>query len=234
MSAVEEPNPDFGPHPVLQHNKAATEKREISEIEQAHDGDDDLDKGAVARYDKIDSELAKYAGGEAIDISPEESTRLRRMIDKRVLAIMIATYFIQAIDKGTLSFAAIMGIKEDTDSDGTRYNWLTTCIYLTILIVEYPQNYIIARVPVAKYLSFSIVAWGTVLAATAACNSFPAMVVVRTLLGLFESACQPAFVVLSSIWYKREEQASRVTYCKLWYFLPPLIRVRVRLLTEIC
>lgn len=38
----------------------------------------------------------------------------------------------------------------------------------------------------------------------------------RILLGLFESACQPAFVVLSSIWYKREEQASRVTY---WYMM---------------
>lgn len=61
-----------------------------------------------------------------------------------------------------------------------------------------------------------IVAWGVVLACTAACTNFTGLVVVRTLLGLFESACQPAFVVLSSIWYKREEQASRVTY---WYMM---------------
>lgn len=82
------------------------------------------------------------------------------------------------------------------------------------MIVEYPQNYIIARVPIAKYLSAMIIAWGAVLACTAACKNFTGLVIVRTLLGLFESACQPAFVLLSSIWYKREEQAARVT---VWY-----------------
>jgi len=35
-----------------------------------------------------------------------------------VLAIMIATYFLQAIDKGTMSFASIMGIREDTNLTG--------------------------------------------------------------------------------------------------------------------
>jgi hypothetical protein len=42
------------------------------------------------------------------------------MIDKRVLVIMIATYFIQAIDKGTLSFASIMGIIPDTKLVGQQ------------------------------------------------------------------------------------------------------------------
>lgn len=97
-----------------------------------------------------------------------------------------------------------------------QYQWLTTCIYITILIVEYPQNWLIARVPIAKYLSFSIMAWGSVLACTAACTTFAGLVTVRTLLGLFESVCQPAFVVLSATWYRREEQASRVTY---WYMM---------------
>ena len=97
-----------------------------------------------------------------------------------------------------------------------QYSWLTTCIYITILIVEYPQNFLIARVPIAKYLSFSIMCWGAVLACTAACTTFTGLVTVRTLLGLFESVCQPAFVVISSTWYKREEQASRVTY---WYMM---------------
>jgi MFS family permease len=82
--------------------------------------------------------------------------------------------------------------------------------------MERKQNYIIARVPVAKYLGFSIMAWGAVLACHAACTNFAGLATVRVLLGLFESACQPAFVVLSSVWYKREEQASRVTY---WYMM---------------
>lgn len=167
-------------------------------------------------YENVDKELAQYVSEMRIDITPEKNAELLRKIDKRVLVVMVTTYFLQAIDKGTLSFASIMGILDDTHLTGQDYSWLTTCIYITILIVEYPQNWIIARVPIAKYLSFSIVAWGAVLACTAACSDFKGLVTVRTLLGLFESACQPSFVLLSSIWYRREEQASRVTY---WYMM---------------
>ena len=167
-------------------------------------------------FSKVDKELAQYVSDVRIEISPEKNAQLLKMIDKRVLSVMVATYFLQAIDKGTLSFASIMGIREDTNLTGQDYSWLTTCIYITILIVEYPQNWTIARVPIAKYLSFSIIAWGVVLACTAACHNFLGLVIVRTLLGLFESACQPAFIVLSSIWYRREEQAARVTY---WYMM---------------
>lgn len=102
-------------------------------------------KKAHQDYDAVDKELAQYVSDARIDISPERSAELRRKIDRRVLSVMVVTYFLQAIDKGTLSFASIMGIIADTKLVGQEYSWLTTCIYITILIVEYPQNWIIAR-----------------------------------------------------------------------------------------
>ncbi|RYP68866.1 hypothetical protein DL771_006405 [Monosporascus sp. 5C6A] len=222
MSAKEIPDPD-----IVQSHGGEGAKKLIAENEHARPlSVDDAEEARKAEgrmnYDKMDKELAKYAGDVRIDFTPEENIRLRKLIDKRVLVVMILTYFLQAIDKGTLSFAAIMKLPEDTgltDEKGNvtqQFPWLTSCIYITILIVEYPQNWIITRVPVGKYLGFSIVAWGAVLACHAACKNFVGLIVVRTLLGLFESACQPAFVVLSSMWYRREEQASRVTY---WYMM---------------
>lgn len=86
--------------------KAASTHKE--DIERKASLAEDVSKGDQTQYHKIDKELAKYAGGEAIHISPEESTRLRKMIDKRVLLVMILTYFLQAIDKGTLSFAYVV------------------------------------------------------------------------------------------------------------------------------
>lgn len=59
-------------------------------------------------YEKLDKELAEYVSDARIEISPEKSAELRRKIDRRVLVIMVGTYFLQAIDKGTLSFASIM------------------------------------------------------------------------------------------------------------------------------
>jgi hypothetical protein len=118
-------NPDVvGPlaadRPSADNNRI--EKRDtLAEIERAQSAaDPDLDKADHVRYEKVDKELAQYINAEAIEISVEENTRLRRMIDKRVLVIMILTYFIQAIDKGTLSFASIMGIREDAGLHGQQ------------------------------------------------------------------------------------------------------------------
>jgi hypothetical protein len=113
---------------------------------------------------------------------------------------MVFTYFLQALDKGTLSFAVIMGIKTDLCLVGQQYSWLTTCIYIAVLIVEYPTNFLIQRLPVAKYLGGSIILWGSILALHAALKNFAGTVALRTLLGIFEAVCQPAFLILCSIW----------------------------------
>lgn len=65
------------------------------------------------------------------------------MVHKRVLVVMIVTYFGQTMDKlsdvpscflvlanlssRTISFASIMGIVQDTHLVGQQYVWLTTC-----------------------------------------------------------------------------------------------------------
>ncbi|KAI9498163.1 major facilitator superfamily domain-containing protein [Zychaea mexicana] len=165
---------------------------------------------------RIDPELAKYAGGEIIEVDEATNKRLKNMLFRRVLFIMTVTYFLQALDKGTLSFASIMNLIEDTNLVGQQYSWLTTCIYIAVLIVEYPINWIIQRVPIAKFLAFNILAWSTVLAFHAMCTNFVGLLVCRTLLGIFEASCQPTFVVLSSMWFKREEQAMIVT---VWYMM---------------
>ena len=90
---------------------------------------DDVEKDHV-NYAKVDSELARYVGDGRIDIPPEENTRLRRMIDRRVLVIMIATYFLQAIDKGTMSFASIMGTIDDTGLHGQQVCFGSIMMYM--------------------------------------------------------------------------------------------------------
>ncbi|KAF2756576.1 MFS transporter [Pseudovirgaria hyperparasitica] len=191
------------------------DKQDIDMVERVMSGDTDLQKDHV-NYNRIDKELAKYTDATAIAISPEENMRLKKMVDRRVLPVMVFTYFLQALDKGTLSFASIMGIQTDANLHGQQYPWLTTCIYIAILFVEYPTNRIIQHVPIAKYLGFNIIAWGTVLAFHALTHNFAGLVAVRVLLGIFEAVCQPSFMVMSSMWYKREEQAQTVTY---WYMM---------------
>ncbi|KAK6334065.1 hypothetical protein TWF696_002567 [Orbilia brochopaga] len=206
---------DINPRPAAA--VAADEKpADISHLEKVTSTDEYPEKDCID-FDRVDAEVAKYADpSRVVVITPEENKRLKRMIDRRVLAVMVFTYFLQALDKGTLSFASIMNIRQDNNLVGQQYSWLTTCIYIAILIVEYPINWVIQRVPIAKALGVCVVIWGSILALHAATHNFAGLVTVRTLLGIFEAVCQPSFVVLSGMWYKREEQAEAVTY---WYMM---------------
>ncbi|KAF2166292.1 hypothetical protein M409DRAFT_66760 [Zasmidium cellare ATCC 36951] len=190
-----------------------TKAMDAAEIERVMTPDDDLKKDKQD-YGRIDAEVAKYTEGHAITISDAENSRLKKLIDKRVLTIMVFTYFLQALDKGTLSFTSIMNLPQDLHLVGQQYSWLTTCIYIAILIVEYPINWLVQRLPIAKFLGGCIIIWGGILALHAAASNFAGICALRTLLGIFEAVCQPTFLIMSSMWYKREEQVLIVSF---WY-----------------
>uniref|UniRef100_A0A8H7N6Y8 Major facilitator superfamily (MFS) profile domain-containing protein n=1 Tax=Bionectria ochroleuca TaxID=29856 RepID=A0A8H7N6Y8_BIOOC len=170
----------------------------------------------------VDNEVARYVGENRVHIDDAENKRLKRMIDKRILVVMIVTYFTQSLDRGTMSFASIMGIIDDAKLGHNQYSWFTTIMYLVVLVAEYPENWILQRVPIAKWLSINIILWGAVLALHAVGSNFGGLLALRGLLGLFETVCQPAFVLLSSTWYKKEEQASTIIY---WYMMNGLQQI---------
>jgi len=95
-----------------------TEDADNVRIEQMESGGFEGKK--IPDFDRVDGEVAKYASDVKIVIDEATNSRLRTLIDRRVLAIMIFTYFLQALDKGTLSFASIMGIQKDTGLHGQQ------------------------------------------------------------------------------------------------------------------
>ncbi|KAK9774366.1 hypothetical protein SCAR479_08971 [Seiridium cardinale] len=90
--------------------------------------------------------------------------------------------FVQAVDKGASSFASIMGLQEDTNRQGSE------------------ENYIIQRVPIAKWLGINVFLWGATVALMAAWHNVTGLVTVRAFLGAFEAVCQPTFTVLSGMY----------------------------------
>jgi len=80
--------------PEVQHDDEKRNSPDIAPMEHVELGYEDLSKDHM-NWDRVDSEVAKYANDVAIDISPEENSRLKRLVDKRVLSIMVFTYFLQ-------------------------------------------------------------------------------------------------------------------------------------------
>lgn len=168
---------------------------------------------AAIAEEGVDLDVLQHTD-ESLVISPEENKRLLRKIDIRVLSVILVTYFFQALDKSTIGYASIMGIRDDLKLVGNEYSWLTTCTYIAILVFEFPQNRLVQTLPVNRWLGFCIAMWGMTLACSAAVKNFTGILVLRTMLGSFECVTQSAAVFLSATWYLKSEQTRTIG---VWY-----------------
>ncbi|TRM58593.1 major facilitator superfamily domain-containing protein [Schizophyllum amplum] len=164
---------------------------------------------------QVDTAAALVAGREhALD--PAEAAKLRRKIDKHILPLMMVLYWVQFMDKTTLGNSAILGIREDAHLTTSQYNWLGTIFYLSYLVFEFPQNLCLQRFPVGKWMSANIFVWAISLCCHAACTNFAGLFVVRILLGMCEGSITAGFMIVTSMFYTREEQTLRVGY---WFLM---------------
>ena len=70
-----------------------------------------------------DAEIA--AEGTIILEDEQQRKRLIRKIDLTIAPLLAAVYFLQFLDKTTLSYTAVMGIKQDTHLEGQDYSNLS-------------------------------------------------------------------------------------------------------------
>lgn len=168
----------------------------------------DVEKVMAHSHD-ADEAMKAFTSGEIIEVDEKTNKRLLRIIDWHLMPVMCLVYGINYLDKTTISYASIMGLKTDLDLHGDDYQWLGSMFYFGYLFWEYPTNRLLQRLPLAKYSAFNVVMWGTTLACFAATTNFGGAVAVRFFLGLFESAVTPGFALLTSQWWTKEEQGTR-------------------------
>jgi ACS family allantoate permease-like MFS transporter len=199
---------DDGFEDISSLEKHSTEKHSVQE---KHD--------AVAVSTKVVDTAAELVSGEYPELDPAEARRVRRKIDIHILPLMCTLYWIQFMDKTTLGSAAILGIRQATNLTTNQYNWLGTIFYISYLVFEFPQNLCLQRFPVGKWMSLNIFVWAIALCSHAACKNFAGLFVVRLILGMCEGSITAGFMIVSSMFYTRNEQTLRVGYwCALKSF----------------
>lgn len=68
--------------------------------------------------------------GNAILEDPVQLKKLVRKIDLTIAPLLAAVYFLQFLDKTTLSYTAVMGIRTDTHLVGQDYSDLSMLFYI--------------------------------------------------------------------------------------------------------
>jgi ACS family allantoate permease-like MFS transporter len=71
--------------------------------------------------------------GNIILDDPAQLKKLIRKIDFTIAPLLAAIYFLQFLDKTTLSYTAVMGIRTDTHLVGQDYSDLSMLFYIGIL-----------------------------------------------------------------------------------------------------
>ncbi|KAJ7685465.1 major facilitator superfamily domain-containing protein [Mycena polygramma] len=161
-------------------------------------------------------DVAAQLASSNVKLDPEVAAKLRRKIDLHLMPFMCLMYLMTFADKTTLGQAAVLGLQQGAHLTQNQFNWLGSIFYFSYLLFEYPQNLALQRFPVGKWMAINIFVWAIALMCHAACKSFGALFAVRFILGLCEGAITPGFMIVTSMFYTREEQNKRVGY---WFLM---------------
>lgn len=149
-----------------------------------------------------------------MEVDPDELKKAVRKADWFIIPLIAVNYIFFYIDKTTLSYAALYGIREDLKLEPTQYSWLSSMFYFGFLFWAFPTNFLMQKFPLGKYLGFNIILWGVFLMLQAACSSFATLAVLRFLSGAAEACSDPSFLLITQMWYTRRQQPLRIG---LWY-----------------
>lgn len=136
--------------------------------------------------------------------SPLEAT-IRHKFDRRILPLGIILYLMAQIDRSNMSNAVVLGLIEDTDLTGNRFNVALTLFFVTYIIFEIPANLMCKYLGPRIWLSFITFGFGITTMCISLVRSYPTLVVCRLLLGVFEAGelplisplCSPSIFVFS-------------------------------------
>ncbi|KAI8149497.1 major facilitator superfamily domain-containing protein [Fennellomyces sp. T-0311] len=166
-------------------------------------------ESADAANEKRDS---SYQTAEIIEDSPTKrkySPEEKKLLKKVILAVMplvCTVQYVQITDKFTLNAAGVYGIYEDTGVTHDQYSILGSIFYVGFLVFQFPNAYLLQRLPISKYFGAIISCWGVVLMCMSAGKKFSELAGLRFLLGLLEATSAPTILLIINLFFRRKEQ----------------------------
>lgn len=92
----------------------------------------------------------------------------------------------------------------------TRYSTATAAFYYGYCVAVLPLALALQRFPVAKTLSLLVFLWGLCVLCTIFVRDYKGLIIQRVFLGVLEACVAPGFVLISSQWYTKKQQATRL------------------------
>ena len=99
------------------------------EFSPANAGDGAPPSKILKHAHDADEAMNAFEGHEKLHVDETTNKRLLKKIDWNIMPLMCVVYGLNYLDKTTLSYASVMGIKKDIHLKGDEYQWLGSMFY---------------------------------------------------------------------------------------------------------
>ncbi|MBE7171721.1 MAG: MFS transporter [Williamsia sp.] len=130
----------------------------------------------------------------------------------RLIPIAFITYSLAYLDRANFGFGAASGMAEDLHITKTMSSLLGSLFFLGYFFFQVPGAHYAANKSAKKLIFWSLISWGLLATFTGMVNNFYALVVIRFMLGVVESAVMPAMLLFLSRWFTKSERSRANTF----------------------
>lgn len=197
---------------ILNHGMEKTEEKEndpknyVIEIKSNGCKTDigNLDKSGIFLRERTEI----YAGEE---LTPQEYKKLIRKLDWLLIPILLLTATLGAVDKVSLSTAALYDIQKDLHLHGQQFSWVGSVLFFGSLAGILPMSWFMQRFRLGKVLAVCSFCWSALTLLQCVSKNFATMLVLRFLMGVVESCIVPGSTLMISRFYKKDQQCFRLS-----------------------
>jgi sugar phosphate permease len=125
----------------------------------------------------------------------------------RLIPIIFITYSLAYLDRANFGFGAAGGMAADLHISSNMSSLLGSLFFLGYFFFQIPGTIYASNKSAKKLIFWSLILWGLSAMATGLINNVKILLVIRFMLGVFESAVFPSMLVLISRWFSREERS---------------------------
>ncbi|KAL5355877.1 major facilitator superfamily domain-containing protein [Aspergillus floccosus] len=160
--------------------------------------------------DTASSDHEAHIGNVVID--PVKEKKLLRKMDLCICPLVMLIFLVAYLDRSNIGNAAVAGMPEEIHLVGNQLGNGVTLFYATYVFFEIPFSMVLKKLRPNRLISALILGFSVSILAAGFIKNVAGLYVTRLLLGVFESGLFPCLTIVLTTFYKREEQAQRISY----------------------
>lgn len=130
----------------------------------------------------------------------------------RLIPVAFITYSLAYLDRANFGFAAAGEMAKDLHITAATSSLLGSLFFLGYFFFQIPGAHYAAKKSAKKLIFWSLILWGAAAMATGMVSNINALIVIRFMLGVVESAVMPAMLILLSRWFTKSERSRANTF----------------------